>query len=166
MNKTIQPQIPTKIPGEAPDSIEDQGTHTPTTSTLTMRHILLVEDDHALREVFLHALEAEGYAVTEFSDGTKARAYFEACLGQEQPRRAVDCIVTDLRMPGFDGLEVLELLQEYGHQVPTVLVTAYADVRTLQRAMDLGVKALLDKPVRTKDLLQAVRRQLEESPTS
>ena len=86
-------------------------------------HVLLIEDDDELRERYRATLESAGYHVTELPDGTSARGYFEDCLLHEQPRAIVDCIVSDLRMPGCDGLDVVQAIEDLGRHVPTVVVT-------------------------------------------
>src|SRR6266852_3739631 len=92
------------------------------------------------------ALRKEGYDVLEAPDGSRlvahlAQAYVEAHV----PDRAVDLIVTDMRMPGSDGLDIVELLRATEWRVPVIVMTAFGDGETRARAHRLGA-ILLDKP--------------------
>ena len=67
------------------------------------------------------------------------------------------CVVTGLRRPGMNGLELHETLAERGIQIPIVLVTAYANTAVIVRAMQNGAVTVLDKPCRDEELWNAIR---------
>lgn len=126
-------------------------------------HVLLLEDDSDLRDGLREILESDGHRVTAFGDGGDARAYFSDCLHQDPPRKVVDCIVSDLRVPGCSGLELVAFIEDEGCFIPTVLVTAFGSASTWLQAQRLGVFSVLDKPVREIELLRAVRRAVGRS---
>jgi CheY-like chemotaxis protein len=69
--------------------------------------------------------------------------------------------VLDLRMPGMSGLDLLHWLSERGYQLPVVVLTATADAGDRERLLARGVTAVLSKPSRAADILEAVRRALD-----
>ena len=121
---------------------------------------MLVEDDPDLRDWYREVLEAEGYRVTACDDGDEALGYFEDCLLHDVPRPRVDCIVSDVRMPGCTGLDLVRFIEGEGRYVPTVLVTGFAGSQTWEAAQNLGVASVLDKPVRARDLVRSVHDAL------
>jgi len=119
------------------------------------KHLLLIEDDDDLRETFERTLSPQ-FRVTAKRNGLGARRFLSRAEAH-----TVDCVITDLRMPEVDGLELVELLHDQGlSDVPVLLVTAYADERTWLRATDLDVHAVLSKPVRPSFLRWCVERAL------
>jgi len=105
------------------------------------------------------ALADEGYRVTECAD---AYEWIEACSECESPNAApkYDIVVSDIKMPGASGLALLEGLRGSRRNPPTILVTAFGDAATHQRAMKLGAVAVLDKPFAIEDLLGEVQKVL------
>ena len=73
------------------------------------------------------------------------------------------CLVVDCRMPGMDGIELLERLKADGHQLPTIMITGYGDVPLAVRAMNAGAAGFIEKPVRGDELLAAIDRALEQA---
>jgi two-component system response regulator HydG len=98
-------------------------------------------------------LRDAGFEVDQAEDGEKALA----CLQATAP----DVLVTDLHMPGLDGIQLLERARETIPELIVVLVTAFADVDTAVRAMQLGAEHYLTKPVQFDELLLVVDRALE-----
>lgn len=115
------------------------------------RRILVAEDDAAMRELLASALGARGYQVTLVSSGT------ELCglLHEADPGRRFDLIVSDVRMPGSSGLDVIGQLRESGDTTPVILVTAFPeeDIRQAARGLELR---LLQKPFELETLRSAV----------
>jgi CheY-like chemotaxis protein len=117
--------------------------------------VLLADDDPEMREVIAAPLREDGYTVVEAGDGIeliRAVQRFEASL------LPVGVIVTDVRMPGFSGLEMLEYLQYAGIGVPAILITGFGDARTRAQARSLGADMVLDKPFDVDALRAAVAR--------
>lgn len=114
-----------------------------------MRKILIVDDERNVRLGFKICLEAEGYDVLEVSDGQSALPVIK----NDSP----DVVLLDLRMPGMDGLSVLQSLSALGPTRPPVIVlTAYGTVNDAKRAMQLGAYDFLEKPITSEALRQAV----------
>lgn len=121
---------------------------------MTMLGTIVVADDEALaRQSIAEFLREEGYQVYEAADGQAALQLLEQV--------DVDLILSDLRMPGVDGLAVLQQVRELSPQTMVVLMTAYASVDTVVEALRLGAQDYLLKPLLFDDLLHKVRRLLE-----
>ncbi len=113
-------------------------------------HVLLAEDDDEMRAMLADVLRADGYLVTEATDGEEmVSKMLETADADHHP---LDVIVSDIRMPGHSGLEVLALVRSLGLQTPVILVTAFGDLKTHRQAESLGVSAVLDKPFDLDDL--------------
>lgn len=115
--------------------------------------ILLVEDEQMLRESLALLLSEEGFEVTQASDGN---AGHEAALAGD-----FDLVLTDLRMPGMDGLAFLDRLQHICPQTPVIVFTAFGTVDSAVSAMRAGAADYVLKPVQFDDLHSRVRRALE-----
>ncbi len=105
--------------------------------------IILAEDDPEMRSLVAAEIREEGYDVIEVRDGielVRTINRFEASL------LPLGLIISDVRMPGFTGLETLEYLRYAGLRVPVILMTAFGDRRTHAEARDLGARLVLDKP--------------------
>jgi len=111
--------------------------------------ILIVDDEPNVRLMYRSALESEGYELFEADCGAKA---LEQCAG-----RKYDAAILDLRMPGMDGLELLEQMHERGINNPVVIITAFADVPNAVNAMKLGAIDFLQKPILPEQLRGIVR---------
>ena len=116
--------------------------------------ILIVDDDAGTRTALARLLDGQGYQVDSAPDG-------EAALGRlaEQPP---DVIVTDLDMPAMDGLQLLAELRTRGHDVPVIVVTSAAEVRSAVEAMRAGATDYITKPVDLDALLLSVERAVEQ----
>ncbi len=115
---------------------------------------ILVADDEALaRHSVAEVLQEEGYRVYEAADGTAALKLLDEV--------EVDLILSDLKMPGADGLAVLKKVREAYPQTMVMLITAYASVDTVVDALRLGAQDYLLKPLLLDDVLHKVRRLLE-----
>ncbi len=114
--------------------------------------VLLAEDDAAMRGLLAQALFHEGYMVDECRDGH----HLVARLVSADPGY-FDVIVTDIRMPGLNGLDFLDQLRRCRQAPPAVLITAFGDEETHGRAKALGAAAVLDKPFEINDLLATVQ---------
>lgn len=115
--------------------------------------VVLVEDDQALREATMQALDLEGALVRGFSDaGTALRS-----LTSEFP----GVVVTDIRMPGMDGLEFFARLRAIDPDLPVILTTAHGDVEMAVEAMKEGAADFLTKPYSSVELIRSVRSAAE-----
>jgi DNA-binding response OmpR family regulator len=125
-------------------------------------HILLAEDDKEMRAMLAFALRKDGHEVTECSDGVELFTQLEPLfllngIGQND----VALIISDIRMPGFTGMEVLESVSKKERFPPVILITAFGDERTHTLADRLGAVAVFDKPFDMDDLLAKVHELLE-----
>jgi DNA-binding NtrC family response regulator len=109
-----------------------------------MGRILIAEDEENIREVLLRALRALGHSITAVADGDSAA---QALLQQE-----FDLVITDLRMPGRDGLALLDTIKETTHDTAVVIMTAYGSVENAVEAMKRGADDYLVKPFRLDEV--------------
>lgn len=116
--------------------------------------VLIAEDDKDLRDLVASALEEAGFAVRSAIDGQSMIELLESSAREEIA--APDALVMDIRMPRYDGLEVLRALRLSRWNVPVVLMTAFPDEQTLQLAAQLGAACTLAKPFAMDDLVRAV----------
>lgn len=121
--------------------------------------VLLAEDDVAMRDVMAEALTAVGHRVTACGSGDGLlNRLSSALLGLE---RMPDVIVTDDRMPGARGSDVLAGLHDGSSPLPVILVSAFADEALHERARACGA-LLLEKPFDAYDLIDAVEAVAEQ----
>lgn len=106
-------------------------------------HVMVAEDDAAMRRLLTRVLVRERYHVTALSDG---RELLQAALELGERGAAPDLIISDVRMPGFSGFQLLEALDSARLRVPVVLISAFCDDPTLTRACRLGATLVLSKP--------------------
>lgn len=114
--------------------------------------ILFVDDDACLREANLQSLDLAGLAVEAFADAASVL-----------PRIAGDfsgIVVTDIRMPGMDGLQLRAAVHEIDPDIPVILITGHADVAMAVRALQDGAFDFLAKPFAADHLVSTVRRAL------
>ena len=118
----------------------------------TRAHVLVVDDEPQLRDLLTDALTRDGFRVSACSEGRAALAHIE--------REGVELLLTDLRMPGMDGLELIQRAREISPRLGCVLVTAFASTETAVQALRRGADDYLTKPFGLEDLRQVVRRVL------
>ena len=118
------------------------------------RGTILVADDEGLaRRSLSELLQEEGYHVHEAADGTTALQLLDEI--------DFDLVLSDIKMPGADGIAVLKKAREMQPQTMVILMTAYASVETVVEALRLGAQDYLLKPLLLEDVLNKVRRLLE-----
>lgn len=118
--------------------------------------ILIVDDDRNTRESLGRALRRDGYEVLVAEHGKAALA-----LAQDHH---VDLVLTDLKMPGLDGLDLIESLKVVCPDVSSILISAFASVDTAVKAVRRGVRDVLEKPIRLRDVRRAIKRAFEDRP--
>ncbi len=116
--------------------------------------ILVVDDELSLREFLQIFFEKEGYHVEKAEN---AKVAF-----QKLQTHSYDLVITDLKMPGASGIEVLRYAKEKNPDAAVVLITAYATPESLKEALDLGVTDYVNKPFRVEDLKHVVHSALEK----
>jgi len=113
--------------------------------------ILVVDDNEMILHGIEQLLEMHGYQVTSTTSGEEALAMLEAV--------AFDLVLTDLQMPGMDGLELLHAIKQRSPVTPVVMITAYAVAENVILALRGGVSDFLPKPVKPQELLVIVERE-------
>jgi len=116
-------------------------------------HILVVEDDESLRRVTQVQLEQAGYEVATAASGDQALAILA--------RAPQDLVITDLRMPGLGGMQLLRRIKAEYPEVIVIVVTAFGTIESAVEAMKLGAYDYLTKPVHADALRLIVGRALE-----
>ena len=114
--------------------------------------VFVIDDDREMRESLELLLLAETFQVETYESADAFWAVFHP------DRRG--CVILDLRMPGMDGLELLERLAEHDHGLSVIVVSASVDQSEKRRAKDLGAIDFFPKPYDTRKLLAAIRQQL------
>ena len=120
--------------------------------------ILLADDDYEMRALLALSLFRAGYKVVECPDGWRLLEHLEhyILLGSEDEK--VDLIISDIRMPGITGIEILRGMPQGEGYPPIILITAFGDKKTHRQAEQFGVAAIFDKPFEIDDLLAKVRK--------
>jgi FixJ family two-component response regulator len=115
--------------------------------------VFIVDDDEAVRCSLRSLLGTVALPTREFASA-------EAFLMAYDPNWC-GCLLLDVRMPGMDGLQLLEELPRRGIFLPTIILTGHADVPMAVRALEAGAAAFLEKPFRAQDLLERLERVLQ-----
>ena len=113
----------------------------------------LVDDDPAIRRSVGFMLKTSGHQVESYESG---EALLKEAAGLEQ-----GCILLDIRMPGMDGLEVQQSLQEKGVTLPVIIMTGHGDVSLAVKAMKAGAVDFIEKPFEKDALLSSLREGFE-----
>jgi|CXWL01.1.fsa_nt_gi two-component system response regulator PilR (NtrC family) len=119
-----------------------------------MDKILIVDDEPGIREVLSIMLKRAGYAITVAADGAEAIAQVE--------RELFDLVISDMKMPGPGGLDVLRAVKETSPDTVVLLITAFASAESAVEAMKLGAFDYLAKPFEVDEVLLIVRNALEK----
>ncbi len=125
----------------------------PVTSDEVTRHILIADDDAAIREMLRLLLEEENYKVTEAASGQEALEGLKT--------GAFDLLMLDVRMPGMSGLEVLKQLREKQGELPVILMTAHGSPNVAIQASVLGAYGYINKPFELDEVLHQIRHYFE-----
>lgn len=113
----------------------------------------VIDDDEAMRDSLCFLLGTSGLAVRAFPS---ASAFLEALPGVGD-----GCVVTDIRMPGMSGLELVRVLRGMRPDLPVVVMTGHGDIPMAVEAMKSGVVDFLEKPFHEDAMIGAVRRALD-----
>jgi two-component system response regulator FixJ len=116
------------------------------------RRVAVIDDDEAVLDSLRMLLEAEGFEVETFE---------RACTFLERSEAGLPgCLVTDVRMPDMDGLELLRALAARTPLPPVIVITGHGDVPLAVQAMKLGARDFLEKPFDPRSLLASIRTAL------
>jgi FixJ family two-component response regulator len=114
--------------------------------------VAVVDDDSEVRVALMRLLSSAGFEAESFESG----AEFMQSIGEDRP----GCVVLDLQMPGLSGFEVQQQLVEHHLAVPVIIITGYDTAEARKRALSLGARAYLSKPVDGEALLVAISKAL------
>jgi putative nucleotidyltransferase with HDIG domain len=113
-------------------------------------HILVVDDEEAIREVVSTMLESRGYHCTTLSNGRAAQEFVR--------KQTPDLVLSDMIMPEMDGVQLLDWLRGYDSEIPVIMVTAIHDISTALQAIRRGAYDYILKPFEKDQLFHAVGR--------
>ena len=122
-----------------------------------MRSILIVEDDITFGMMLKTWLGKKGFEVSSVSTIARARKHIES--------QTVDLILSDLRLPDHEGIDLLKWMNEQGKAIPLIIMTGYADIQSAVLAMKLGARDYIAKPVNPGELLKKISEALQDSPS-
>lgn len=122
--------------------------------------ILVAEDDDEMRELLARTLERAGYQVVQLEDGAELSDYLELINVRSSRASQPDLVLTDVRMPGKSGLDVVRQARHVGLTCPVVVLSGFASELGLE-ASGLGDTVLLSKPIEVDALLKVVRRMVD-----
>ena len=120
-----------------------------------MTHVLVVDDETAIRYSVSKTLQRVGYQVQEAASGEDALDLMK--------RSTFDVVLTDIRMPGLDGVELVRRIKDIDADTIVVLMTAYPSLGTAVEALRLGAHDYLIKPSSSQDIRQCVARGVERA---
>ncbi len=110
--------------------------------------ILVVEDNQSFCEILSYGLRAKGHSVTSYPNAKAACDH----LGQEN----IDLIISDIKMPGMNGIEFLHRVRRSRPEIPVILITGFSNIIEIQEAYELGAKGFLSKPFNNEQLHEAI----------
>jgi len=116
------------------------------------KRILVVEDDEEMRSLLIDFFEEDGFETDSAGDGSEA---FRKIGGEP-----FDLVITDIRMPGLTGLDIVPVIKKLQPQVSIIVVTAFGSEVVRRRAFDRGATAYLEKPIHFNKLRTLVHEVL------
>ncbi|WP_454817275.1 response regulator FixJ [Labrys neptuniae] len=117
--------------------------------------VFIIDDDAAVRDSLAFLLSASGFSVTVFETAGR----FLGAL----PQLGFGCVITDIRMPEIDGIELLRRLNTAAVHLPVVVMTGHGDVPLAVEAMKLGAMDFLEKPFEDERLVNVLHTAFEQS---
>jgi two-component system response regulator FixJ len=117
--------------------------------------VVVIDDDEAVLDSLRVLLESEGFEVETFE---QASVFLQRCEG-----KLAGCVVTDVRMPDMNGLELLQALAARGPLPPVIVITGHGDVPLAVQAMRLGAHDFIEKPFDTTGLMTSIRGALRRT---
>ncbi len=123
-----------------------------------MKSVLVVDDKELMRDSVCSTLRRAGFGVSSCCDGASALA--------EISRNRPDAVITDLKMPGLGGIELLEKIRQIDMDLPVVLMTAFGSVETAVQAIKLGAFDYITKPFEGDELVISIKRAIRQASLS
>ena len=126
-----------------------------------MARILIIEDDEEMRSLLEDFLKDEGYETDSVNSGSEAFG--------KLAREPFDLVITDIRMPGLSGFDVLSAVKKFQLEIPVIVITAFGGEEVYRRSMARGADGYLEKPIhfhKLRNLIQelvSAKERREES---
>ena len=117
--------------------------------------ILIVDDEKKMRRILQIILKDQGYKIDLAQDGNEAWQHFQ--------RTSYDLVITDLKMPGRDGMELLRLINKKNSDVPVIVITAYGSVESAVKAIKAGAFDYITKPFENEEIRIIVSKAISYS---
>ncbi len=119
------------------------------------RTVFVVDDDAAALDSLVLLLRSDGLNPRGFSS---AQSFLDVLTAETR-----GCVISDVRMPGMDGVELIRVLKQMGSMLPVIVITGHADVTVAVQAMKAGASEFVQKPFESELILRLVRGCLEEN---
>jgi DNA-binding NtrC family response regulator len=120
-----------------------------------MKKILIIDDDDFIRKMLASVISKAGFEVYEAPDGETGLKYVEI--------KNPDLVITDFKMPGISGLEVVTELVRTHPGLPVIMLTAYGDVSLTIKAIQSGAYDYIEKPIKNRELIEAIYNGIQAS---
>lgn len=117
-----------------------------------MKRILIIDDDSLVLKSCQRVLEETGYDITAVTSGAEAYPLLE--------QRGFDLVLVDMKMPGEDGVQVIEHIRSKGLDTPILGMSGYSTGETIKQSLEGGADDFISKPFRPDELVQAVQNIL------
>ena len=121
----------------------------------TKGHVYVIDDDEAMRDSLNFLLESAGFGVTLFDN---AQSFLDSL-----PALAFGCVVSDIRMPGLDGIELLKRMKAQSSPFPILIMTGHGDVPLAVEAMKFGAVDFLEKPFEDDRLITMIESAIRQA---
>ncbi|HEX2786888.1 MAG TPA: response regulator [Ignavibacteria bacterium] len=118
-----------------------------------MKKILIVDDNKYIRFALSVLMEQSGYNGHEVGEGEKVIA--------EVKSKNPDLVILDKKLPGYDGLDLLVEIKKIRQELPVIILTAYGDEKTRERALELGADVFMTKPFDNDEIISTIERLLK-----
>ncbi len=122
----------------------------------SLMRVLMVDDEPDVTSLLSYAMRKEPYIIATASSGMEALEIFRTTPG------GIDILITDIKMPGIDGLELTRILRNEAPDTQVIVITAHGDIDSAVEAMKLGAADFLQKPINNKSLRMSLRSAAEK----
>jgi two-component system response regulator FixJ len=122
------------------------------------KHIFFLDDEATIRDVIKETLQDSNFKVSCFGNPIE-------CLARLRSKKC-DLLITDLKMPEKDGIELLADIQQLAPWVPVLMITGYGDIPTAVKAMKAGAVDFIEKPLEKKDFVRKIKSILKKNVSS
>jgi len=118
------------------------------------KRILIIEDDEEMRSLLKEFLDEEGYETDSVDNGSEA---FHRLVGE-----VFDLVITDIRMPGLTGLDILPGVRKLQPEAPIIVMTAFGSDEVYHKVLERGATAYLEKPIHLDHLRNLIQKMVSQ----